>query len=152
MKTCSFEGCNRKHDCHGLCKTHNKQLADGKELTPVKESLPQTDRFISKIDKSDGCWIWTGYKVRGYGRFDVNQRNKVFAHRYAYNLWVGEVPADSVVHHKCANRACCNPDHLQLTTQQDNLAEMFARRAYEVRIAELEARIAELEKELIHAS
>lgn len=152
MKTCSFEGCDRKYDCNGLCKTHNKQIADGKCLTAVKDRLPQTERFLSKLDKSGDCWIWTGYKLNGYGRFDINDRNKIYAHRYAYNLWVGEVPDDSVVHHKCSNRACCNPDHLQLTTQQDNLAEMFARRAYEKRIAELEARVAQLEKELNHAA
>ena len=48
------------------------------------------------------------------------------------------------VHHKCANRACCNPEHLELATNRENVAEMFARKAYEARIAELEEEVAAL--------
>jgi hypothetical protein len=146
MRKCSFEGCNRAHDCHGLCKTHNKQIADGKKLTAIKYIPKDPDeRFELKLDKSGPCWEWTGERVNGYGRFYVNSRH-VYAHRYAYELWVGEIQKPAVVHHKCGVRACCNPDHLQMTTHYNNLAEMFARKHYEARIAELEARIAELEE------
>ena len=149
MKTCSFEGCDRKYDCNGLCKTHNKQMYDCKNLTAVKDvTLTMDERFISKIDKSGECWVWTANKSNGYGRFDTTTNSKAYAHRYAYELWVGPIPEGAVVHHKCGNRPCCNPDHLQLTTQIDNLAEMFARKAYEARIAELEARVAELEAQV----
>jgi hypothetical protein len=146
MRKCSFEGCNRAHDCHGLCKTHNKQLRDGKQLSAVRYYAIDPDiRFEGKLDKSGKCWTWSGERVNGYGRFYVNGKH-VYAHRYAYELWVGEIDKAAVIHHRCGNRSCSNPDHLQMTTQLDNLAEMFAKRSYEARIAELEARIAELEE------
>lgn len=49
-----------------------------------------------------------------------------------------------VVHHICANRACVNPEHLQLTSQRENMAEMMQRQYYLARITQLEAQIAEM--------
>ena len=49
------------------------------------------------------------------------------------------------VHHACANRACCNPDHLRVVTPAENAAEMFERNSYIRRIAALEAALAELD-------
>ncbi len=118
MRLCSFLECGRKHDSHGLCKSHNKQLQDGKELSAIHN---------------------------GYGRFDVTHTKKSYAHRYAYELWLGIIPNGSIVQHSCDNRSCVNPKHLQLTTYSSIAADTFARRGYESRIAELESRIAELE-------
>lgn len=101
-------------------------------------------RLFKFIDKTDTCWNWTGDKQNGYGRIKLNNK-KQLSHRVAYETWVGPIPSGTSVHHKCANPSCCNPEHLQLATQRDNMAEMFARKSYESRIAELEARVAELE-------
>ncbi|MFJ7227694.1 HNH endonuclease [Streptomyces sp. NPDC098090] len=49
------------------------------------------------------------------------------------------------VHHRCAKPACFNPDHLQLVTQRENVAEMLERNAYIKRIEELEERVHHLE-------
>jgi len=145
MRLCSFLECGRKHDSHGLCKSHNKQLQDGKELSAIKESLSTYERFVTKIDKTGACWVWKGNKHNGYGRFDVTHTKKSYAHRYAYELWLGIIPNGSIVQHSCDNRSCVNPKHLQLTTYSSIAADTFARRGYESRIAELESRIAELE-------
>ena len=47
-------------------------------------------------------------------------------------------------HHKCANTACVNPNHLEPATAAENSLEMLARNSYLARIAELEGVIAEL--------
>ena len=39
----------------------------------------------------------------------------------------GEIPKGLLVMHKCDTRACCNPDHLQLGTQKDNMADCAAK-------------------------
>jgi len=38
-----------------------------------------------------------------------------------------EVPDGLNVLHKCDNRPCCNPVHLVLGTQQDNIDDMYAK-------------------------
>jgi hypothetical protein len=87
-------------------------------------------RFWSKVDPapSECCWEWTAYKLRdGYGRFRVNKR-MVLAHRVAYTLTKGEIPDGLIVRHTCDNPACCNPDHLILGTQADNMVDKVERK------------------------
>ena len=79
-------------------------------------------RFLSHVEKTESCWLWTGSKCKdGYGRFNIDGK-ALLVHRVAYELWVGEIPDDFVVRHKCRNK-CVNPDHLETGTQQDNLAD-----------------------------
>jgi hypothetical protein len=82
--------------------------------------------FLAKTSRSEsGCWAWIGTKDRqGYGRFGMGGRsNTQPAHRFAYERWVGPVPADAVIRHKCHNRSCVNPDHLELGTQKQNMGD-----------------------------
>lgn len=91
---------------------------------PIPEiSEAQTRRFFQKIDRADtdACWLWTGYKDEsGYGRVCINYRH-FRAHRIAYCLEFGNVDSGLVVAHKCNNPACCNPRHLEATTQSANV-------------------------------
>lgn len=49
------------------------------------------------------------------------------AHRVAYDLLVGEIPAGMHVLHRCDHPWCVNPEHLFLGTHQDNVADMVAK-------------------------
>jgi hypothetical protein len=152
MKTCSFEGCGLNHLAKGFCNGHYQQNVRGVELVPLRKTaqpgLSAEDYLDFWLDKSGDCWNWTGGKTNdGYGK-TYSSGNRLMAHRLSYETYVGEIPSGMTVHHKCANRACCNPDHLELATQRDNMAEMFARKALNARIAELEARVAELEAQV----
>ena len=86
-------------------------------------------RFWSKVDRSnaDGCWEWTAAKSPfGHGNFHCqNQMHR--AHRISWVVTHGEIPNNSFVLHKCDNPKCCNPQHLFLGTQSDNVADMISK-------------------------
>lgn len=93
------------------------------------------DRFWSKVRKADGdaCWEWTAAKFpKGYGKVALprakgSAQTLDGAHRVAWMLINGPIPANLWVLHKCDNRACCRPDHLFLGTHQDNMDDMIAK-------------------------
>jgi len=88
------------------------------------------ERFWSKVEKTDGCWIWTGARRNGYGAFLItNQGRKrvVYAHRLSFELVHGAIPKGLYVLHHCDNPVCVNPIHLFLGTQSDNLKDAGAK-------------------------
>lgn len=69
------------------------------------------------------CWNWIGsLNTHGYGqaRFDGRSMN---ASRVAWMIFHGGVPDGLVVCHKCDNRKCCNPYHMFIGTQGDNVRD-----------------------------
>lgn len=93
------------------------------------------ERFWSyvKVGGPDECWEWTGYKTRnGYGKLRVVDK-LVSAHRMAWEIKNGPIPAGrgyhgTCVRHRCDNRVCCNPGHLLLGTHKENMADAKERR------------------------
>lgn len=90
-----------------------------------------SERFWAKVQKSDGCWIWTGGTQRGgYGHFNKRSDDPVTswrAHRVAYELSVGPIPDGMNLCHTCDNRKCVRPDHMFLGMQKDNIADMYSK-------------------------
>src|SRR2546426_3892863 len=69
----------------------------------------------------DLCWPWDGVHSRGYGRvtLPVSWRT-VPTHVVAYELRYGPIPTGLELDHKCRNRGCWNPDHVEPVTHQTN--------------------------------
>jgi hypothetical protein len=90
-------------------------------------------RLFSKTSLSEndlGCWEFTGYLDQdGYGRF--HYRGKCHgAHRVAYELAYGPVPAGLTVDHTCTNPACIRYEHLQAVTHAENCRRAAERRTH----------------------
>lgn len=78
------------------------------------------DRFWSKVNKTDTCWIWIAAKIRGYGVIRINHKNHL-AHRVSFEWAKGSIPKGMDIDHKCCNRSCVNPDHLRACTRSENI-------------------------------
>lgn len=89
-------------------------------------------RFWAKVKCVDPqeCWEWQGSVNREglpYGRFYLSKTKVCRAHRFAYVIQNGSIPSDLMVCHSCDNPRCCNPAHLWLGTNQDNVDDCRAK-------------------------
>ncbi|MGN6757145.1 MAG: HNH endonuclease [Thermomicrobiales bacterium] len=84
----------------------------------------QCDRFWGKVDRRgpNDCWEWQACRNQsGYGIFSVSSSQRTArAHRVAYEIEYGPIPAGLVLDHLCRNRACCNPSHMEVVTRGEN--------------------------------
>jgi hypothetical protein len=129
VTVCSVLECSRKVYARGWCSRHYQRWLRTGTARP-----PSTDeRFWAKVERSDGCWLWTAaLDGGGYGVFKV-RGILTRAHRHAYEVTVGPIPEGLELDHRChsddlscisweecRHRRCVNPSHLEPVTHQVN--------------------------------
>ena len=93
------------------------------------------DRFRRQfVILPNGCWQWIGtITPAGYGKIVIEKRTFA-AHRISYAWHVGDIQKGMLVHHRCENKACVNPEHLELKTSvahsRHHLYKSFCKRGH----------------------
>lgn len=89
---------------------------------PISGKTP-AERFLRQLEKikCEGCWEWRhSFTSAGYGKFRVDDR-WLLSHRVSYEINVGPIPDGLQIDHKCRNRKCVNPAHMEPVTQRENI-------------------------------
>ena len=85
-------------------------------------------RFESYItvDPHTSCWLWQrACNTSGYG-VAIHHNKHWLAHRLAcvlYRVTNYQHIQSNVVLHRCDTPQCCNPQHLQIGTQRENMVD-----------------------------
>jgi hypothetical protein len=74
------------------------------------------------VDVNDGCWLYKYKRKDGYGRdigINIDGRKKYLKpHRVSYYAHYQDYP--ELIRHKCNNKLCINPEHLEPGSYRDN--------------------------------
>jgi hypothetical protein len=87
----------------------------------------------------DECWPWEGPTCKdpnfpyGYIQFEGRRQR---AHRIIWSSIYGQIPDEHVIRHTCDNPPCCNPAHLLVGTQFDNVQDRVVRCRHRPRLGE----------------
>lgn len=107
----------------------------------VQRSGSDADRFWSKVNKTDGCWLWTASRSGGRGQQKYGQFTYLVdgAQRHpGAHVWSWEqanwqrVPDGREILHLCDVKTCVRPDHLQLGTHAENVKDAAVKGFYHV--------------------
>ena len=98
--------------------------AKGSTLSITHDEVqPHVERFLGFVEKTseESCWFrMTRGRESGYTTISFNGR-RVSAHRFSYAAFKGDVGGDQEIDHLCRDRACVNPNHLELVSRKENL-------------------------------
>lgn len=133
--TCTVDGCDKKHFGKGMCSKHWERVRrNGSIDISLRVIDPDVDvrkitsiRLAQNSKRVGECIEYTGTTdPTGYGVIQIS-RKRTKAHRVSFELHNGPIPEGMMVRHKCDNRPCINPDHLELGGQMENMADMVER-------------------------
>ena len=84
--------------------------------------MADPDLRLEHVDISEeGCWLFNRAKnTAGYGVVKITNGPIQFVHRLVYEAEYGRLTEGQILDHLCRNRACCNPEHIEVVTAEQN--------------------------------
>lgn len=79
--------------------------------------MTDLERFMRKVEKVDGCWLWAAATSKGIPVFRANRRTHT-ASRWLYRQY-HDLNSTHLVVTTCGNRHCVNPEHLKSMTKSE---------------------------------
>lgn len=120
LETSLYSKCVKSCGCREYKNKKKYHLADDIEF--MKREIERKVKI-----NSDQCWEWQGAKHKqGYGNI-IFKKKCWLSHRLAWTIYKGEIKDNLKVCHKCDKPLCCNPNHLFLGTQLENVQDGFAK-------------------------
>lgn len=140
--TCPNKLCVRPS--HLYLGTVADNASDGNRVPYGKATVPYLSRkhdvaqwfwnILGNPTDATICWLWPKATNKwGYGLFRLSLPDgtkETLAHRAAWILTHGPIPPDMRVCHNCPqgdNPTCCNPHHMWLGSQADNIRDRNAK-------------------------
>lgn len=127
MNICTVEGCTVqcRNGTSPYCEKHyTRWKRHGDPSVALKDHTPASERWKTsyEVDDHTDCWVWTGpYDGNGYGTISEGAKKRHMAHIFVYRQLAGPVTAGMELDHKCRNRACVNPKHLEPVPHRINV-------------------------------
>ena len=77
-------------------------------------------KFWKRVKMTGTCWIWLGAKASSQYGLIIYEGRRGYAHRFSYEFHVGAIPVGQTIDHKCRNKLCVNPSHLEVVSRSEN--------------------------------
>lgn len=115
------ESCNRRY------------VSYSGQINTVLYSDSDRARFAARVNRrgDHACWFWASTQPNHYGTFWAQGAPK-YAHRVAWELANGPIPAGQSVLHRCDQPNCVNPAHLFLGDHTANMRDAASKRRLSV--------------------
>lgn len=93
-------------------------------------AMTQKMKVVTSQYVDTPCWLYKGWTDDyGYGRFSIpregdttgKKRTHVYVHRMVWEMQYGPIPAGMEPDHKCYNRNCVRPSHLEIVSHEENI-------------------------------